>query len=405
MVYLCSRYELFRRYTKRPFHTLITDLLLKCYPLRMLRVAKIVQTILLSASVGLIVAPRSQTNAQNSGQLNSGAPSEPSSQQPAIKFQAGHLSEPYYQVWCPGVFRFTGHQPTWAHGHLAQFTWETTPGEPSAEVYDKQGNIVSEARIWFPDALQIRLIDAVPSADGGVVASGNAETTEGSTSFIAKTDVSGAVVSLLRNRAIAGRVCEARDGTIWTFERDMLKESANEYDYPLVQQYDFEKGLLHSYLSRNLVALDPHGAVGGGGPGGSFLVCGKDRILLYLNQTNEYVEIAPSTQGLQRWKMEMTPLPQAKVTGLDITENGHVYASLYEVQTETQTKTHGLFELQREPGNATAKWIAFPETLNSHREGEAVPANTFWRLWGAEGDDLIIGREYDAEFSWVHVIR
>ena len=369
------------------------------------RGANIVSTALISLSIGLFVVLQSQTNAQSSGQLNSGTPNGLSPQQPAIESQAGHLSEPYHQVWCPEAFRFTGHQPTWAHGHLAQFTRETTPGKPNAKVYDKQGKLVSEARIWFPDALQIRLIDAVPSADGGVVASGNAETTEGSTSFLAKTDVSGAVVSLLRNRTIAGRVCEASDGTIWTFERDMLKESANEHDYPLVQQYDFEKGLLHSYLSRKLVALETHAAVGGGGPNGSFLVCGKDRILLYLNQTNEYIEIDPSTQSLQRWKMDMTPLAQAKVTGLDITKNGHVYASLYEVQTDTQRKTHGLFELQREPGKATGKWIALAGTLNSHREGEAVPQNTFWRLWGAEGDDLIIGRQYDAEFSWVRLIR
>jgi hypothetical protein len=201
-----------------------------------------------------------------------------------------------------------------------------------------------------------------------------------------------------------GRVCEARDGTIWVFERDVAKESANDYNHPLLQQYSFETGLLHSYLSRELVALHTHGAVGGGGPNGSFLVCGKDHILLYLNKTNEYMEVDPSTQSLQRWKMDMTPLAEAKVTGLDITENGHVYASLYEVQEGAERKTHGLFELRTERGEATARWVAVGGTLNSHREGETVPKNTFWRLW-AEGDDLIVGRQYDADFSWVRVIR
>jgi hypothetical protein len=103
--------------------------------------------------------------------------------------------------------------------------------------------------------------------------------------------------------------------------------------------------------------------------------------------------------------MDRTPLAPAKVAGLDITENGHAYASLYEVQPETGRKIHGLFELQREPGTATAKWIALPGTLNSHREGESVAENTVWRLWGADGEDLIVGRQYDAEFSWVRVIR
>jgi hypothetical protein len=366
----------------------------------MSRGACIVSTVLISLSIGLFTASQSQTNEQNSG-----TPNWPSPEQLAIESQAGHLSEPYHQVWCPEVFRFTGHQPTWAHGYLAQLTGETSPGKPNAVLYDKRGKLFCEARIWFPDALQITLIDAVPSVTGGVVASGNAETTEGSTYFLAKTDVSGTVISLLRNQRMPGRVCEAGDGTIWTFERDVLKESEKDLDYPLIQQYSFEKGLLQSYLSRELVGFNAHAIVGGGGPNGSFLVCSKDRILLYLNQTNEYVEIDPSTQTLQRWNTDMTPLAQAKVTGLDITESGHVYASLYEFQRETERKTHGLFELKREPGKATAKWIALAGTLNSHKEGETVPKNTFWRLWGAEGDDLIIGRQFDAEFSWVRVIR
>ncbi len=371
----------------------------------MLHGTTIVSTVLISLSIGLLVAPQSRKSAQNSGHVNSETSQEPNPRQPANEYPAGHLSEPRHQVWCPEVFRFTGHQPSWAHGYLAQLTEETTPGKPNAEVYDKRGKLFSAARIWFPDALQITLIDAVPSVSGGVVASGSAETTEGSTYFLAKTDVSGAIVSLLRNQRMAGRVCEAADGTIWTFERDILKESENDRNYPLVQQYSFEKDVLHSFLPRELVGLNSRAVVGGGGPNGSFLVCGKDRILIYLNQTNEFKEIDSSTYILQRWKMDTTPLAQAKVTGLDITENGHVYASLYELQTETERKTHGLFELNREPGKTTAKWLALAGTLNSHTEGENVPENTFWRLWGTEGDDLIIGRQYDAEFSWVRVIH
>ena len=101
----------------------------------------------------------------------------------------------------------------------------------------------------------------------------------------------------------------------------------------------------------------------------------------------------------------MAPLKQAKVTGFAVTENGRVYASLYEVQPESERKTRGLFELRAEPGKATAKWVVVTGTLNSHREGESVEKDTFWRLWGAEGDDLIIGQQYDAEFSWARVIR
>jgi hypothetical protein len=103
--------------------------------------------------------------------------------------------------------------------------------------------------------------------------------------------------------------------------------------------------------------------------------------------------------------MDMAPLAQAKVTGFAVSENGRVYASLYELEPASERKTHGLFELHAEPEKGIAKWVAVTGTLNSHREGEAVAKSTFWRLWGAEGNDLIIERQYDAEFTWARVIR
>lgn len=319
---------------------------------------------------------------------------------------AGHLSEPHHELWAPEVFRTSGRQPSWTHGYLAQFTGDVTPGNPNAYVYDRQGKIASQARFWFPRIVRITLLDAIATAEGGVIASGTAVTDEGgSFSFLGKTDSSGVLISHLEIQKFMGRVCEASDGTIWTYGYEVGKESENDHNYALVQQYSFEKGLLNSYLSRESVALQQHAAVGGGGPNGAFLVCSKDRISLYMNQTNEYVEIEPSTQKLQRWKMDMSPLERAAVTGLAATEDGHVYASLYEVDDTTQTKTHGLFELRAERGKVSASWVPVAGTLNAHREGEVVPKDAFYRLWGAEGNDLIIGRQYAAQFSWVKVIR
>ena len=316
--------------------------------------------------------------------------------------EAGHLSELNHQVWFP----LTAHQLTSAHGYFARATGETTPGEANAELFDREGNLISQARIWFPEALRVTLFDVSPIRNGGAVASGHAETTEGSTSFLAKTDASGSSISVLRLKTfIPGRVCQASDDTIWVFGRDPEKESANDLTYPLVRQYSFEKGLLSSYLPRDSVGLREHAMVGGGGPNGSFLVCGENQISLYLNQTNEYIRINLDTQTLQRWKMDMAPLAHAKVTGFAVTEDGRVYASLYELEPASERKTHGLFELRAEQKKETAAWVAVTGTLNSHREGEAVAKGAFWRLWGAESDDLIIGQQYDAECTWVRVIH
>jgi hypothetical protein len=319
----------------------------------------------------------------------------------------GHLSEPHHELWAPEVFRVSGKQPLWAHGYLAQFTGDVTPGNPNADVYDRQGKVASQARFWFPGVQRIMLLDAIATAEGGVIASGTAVTDEGGSFwFLGKTDSSGVLISHLEIQKFIGRVCEASDGTIWTYGHAATKESENDHSYSLVEQYSFEKGLLNSYLSRELVAVRKFAiSAGGGGPNGTFLVCSEDRISLYMNQTNEYVEIEPSTQKLQRWKMDMSPLERAAVTGLAATEDGHVYASLYEVDDSTQTKTHGLFELRAEHGKASASWVVVAGTLNAHREGEVVPKDAFYRLWGAEGNDLIIGRQNAAEFSWVKVIH
>ena len=359
--------------------------------------------LVVSFGVGQARKPRQDTGCCGfAARPSSGTSHKSTSQGTEGESEGGHLSELNHQVW----FRLTAHQLTSAHGYFARVTGETTAGEANAELFDKEGKLINQARIWFPEALRVFLTDVSPLRNGGAVASGQAETTEGSTSFLAKTDASGSSTSVLRLQTfIPGRVCQANDDTIWVFGRDPEKESANDLTYLLVRQYSFEKGLLSSYLPRESVALQTHAMVGGGGPNGSFVDCGENQISLYLNQTNEYIQINRDTQTLQRWTMDMAPLAQAKVTGFAVTENGRVYASLYELEPASERKTRGLFELRAEPGKGIAKWVAITGTLNSHREGEAVAKGTFWRLWGAEGNDLIIGQQFDAEFSWVRVIR
>ncbi len=327
-----------------------------------------------------------------------------SAQQPSAESAAGHLSEPYRSAWLPAAVRSNSRWPTWAYGYLAQLAEEQFPLDVA--VYDRQGKQVSQAHVWIPDATQMWLVAVAPTTDGGAIVSGHAAIYPGITYFLAKTSVSGGVVSLLRTETfLAARICRASDDTIWTLGRDVQKESAHDGDYPLVRQFSFEKGLLHSYLSRSLVDFRHSGALGGGeGTNGTFLVCGKDRISLYLNETNEYIEIDPSAESLKRWEMDMTPLAGARVTGLAVTGKGRVYASLFEVQAETEAKTHGLFELRMEAGASVGKWIVVSETLNAHLEGETVPKGAFFRVWGADSDDLVIRRQYDADMSWVRVI-
>ena len=137
---------------------------------------------------------------------------------------------------------------------------------------------------------------------------------------------------------------------------------------------------------------------------GALLVCGKERISVYLSETNEYLEIDPSTQSLQRWKMDTRPFPEGQVGGLAVTEKGRVFASLFEDwRTETERKfRRGLFELHLGPNSELGNWSAVSGTLSSYDPHDAP--NVFFKLWGADGEDLVIRRLNDADMSWVRVI-
>jgi len=317
---------------------------------------------------------------------------------------AGHLSEPYRIASFPASVWFDARWPTWAPGYFARLSGGDFPS--NLEVYDRSGKQVSQAHISIPGATELRLVAVAPTSVGGAIASGQVAIDDRTTYFLAETSASGGVVSALHTETfLATRMCIASDDTVWTLGRDSEKESEREGDYALVRQYSFEKGLLHSYLSRSLVDFRHKGVMGGSeGPNGTFLVCGKGRVSLYLNETNEYFEIDPSRESLKRWKIAMTPLAGGRVTGLAVTDKGRVYASLFELQEEGDTKTHGLFELRAEPSASTGKWILVNGTLNSQPRVEDAPKGSFFRLWGADNEDLVIRRLFDADMSWVRVI-
>lgn len=318
---------------------------------------------------------------------------------------AGHLSEPYRNVSCTPPVRFTRHQ-VWAYGFLAQFMNEGF--NPDIMVCDMQGQQVNSAHIAIPGLSVNLLIAAVPSMDGDAIVSGHANTNPGLTFFLAKTSSSGGVVSVIRTENFMARgICEADDHTIWTLGRDQEKDKAHDNSYPLVEQFSFESGLLHGYLSKADSGVSNAGLLGASGASkfGGFLVCRNRHISLYLNETNEYIEIDPSTKTLKRWKMDAKPLSGGMAAGLAVTEKGRVYVSLFEDRhTETDWKfRRGLFEVRLDPNSGLGKWSLVSGTFSSS-DPENIPDGIFFKLWGADGEDLVIRRLHEADMSWVRVI-
>lgn len=314
------------------------------------------------------------------------------------------LAEPFRAASFPAPVWFDARWPTWAHGYFARLTLGDFPA--GLEVYDNNGKLVSQTYVSIPGATQLWLIGAAPTGNGGAIASGQFTTDEESSYFLAETSTSGGVVSTVHTETyLAARMCRAADGSIWTLGRDSVKESGRQLDYEIVRQYSFEKGLLHSYLPRSSVNFQSEGATGAGeGEAGAFLVCGKDRISVFLNETKEYFEIDPSKEILKRWKVAMSPLDGGRVTGLAVTDAGRVYASLFEIEDDVDAKTHGLFELQVDTKPSAGRWIPVGGTLNTQPRLEDAPRGSFFRLWGADRDALVIRRLFDADMQWVRVV-
>ena len=316
---------------------------------------------------------------------------------------AGHLSEPYRNVSCTPPVRFTRRQ-IWAYGFLAQFTEETFP--LNVMVCDTQGKQVNSAHIAIPGISATSLIAVVPSMEGAAIVSGHGQSDPSDTFFLAKTSRSGGIVSFILTRGFeSGRICEASDHTIWTLGSDRDKERKHDDNFSLVQQYSFEKGLLHGYFSKADSGLRDTQLLGNGHPSGGVLACGKQRISVYLNETNEYFEIDPSTETLKRWKMDAKPFPKGTLTGFAVTEKGRAYLSLFEDwRTETAWKfRRALFELRLEPNSGSGRWSLVNGTLSSS-DPENIPDGIFFKLWGADGEDLVIQRLHKADMSWVRVI-
>jgi hypothetical protein len=99
-------------------------------------------------------------------------------------------------------------------------------------------------------------------------------------------------------------------------------------------------------------------------------------------------------------------LAEGSVTGLAVTEKGLVYASLFgDGQIGGERKfSRGLYQLRLDPNSESGKWLSVAGTLSSY-DPESILTGTFLKLWGADGEDLVIRRLYGADMSWVRVIR
>jgi hypothetical protein len=260
----------------------------------------------------------------------------------------------------------------------------------------------------------VRLRRTAATREGAIIATGWATMPDGSSpKFIAKTDLIGNTVQTIFTGSFATeQMCEAEDGTVWALGKDVPAADPGGHT-DVLRQFSFEKGLVRSYLPLESVEARLDSDAAWFSAFGSFVRCGKNKIVVYLKFTDEYVEIDTKSFVAKRWKLDLSSADQGKASGLGITDDGHVYASFRRRGcAEGDTVLSGLFEIRTDSTVSRAALRPVKRTLSTmmcgspERPPELPEPGTFGRLWGAHGSELAVRfvGQHVYDIVWVTVI-
>ena len=294
--------------------------------------------------------------------------------------------------------------PQWDRGYILHREFDKDPAVVT--MYDRDGKKVLEARLEPLDAGKISLSAAAATHAGGILAVGGGIMTDGSIEgFIAKTDLTGRTIQSLRTGQFSPQqVCEASDGTVWTLGYARDYRDSPDADKNVLRHYGFEKGLLESLVALDSISKSRDATLNVNSAGNSFLRCSKGRVSVFFDAAAQYIEVDTSNGKLARWNVALPPIAGGRANGFAVTEAGRNFVSLLGFSDPDNTVTHGLYELRAKTGISVATLVPVDGTLTTHEPGGVLPDETLDRLWGADGDELVVNRHGDGRgISWARV--
>jgi len=164
-------------------------------------------------------------------------------------------------------------------------------------------------------------------------------------------------------------------------------------------------GMLWTFVSLDSISkfLDDHSAISS--PMNCYLRCGKDRVLIYLAPAAQYIEVDASTERLTRWSVDMSSVVGSNTRGFAVTDEGRIFLAFANDPDPNGERKHGLYELKATPGSSIASLTAVDGTATAFDSDKNVPDGTFLRLWGADGNSLVVSRKGDNwGLSWANVL-
>jgi hypothetical protein len=302
--------------------------------------------------------------------------------------------------------------PHWDHGYLVHEEFDRDPAVVT--IYDRVGKKVLEARMVPGDAAKASVRAAGVTRAGGILAIGGGIMTDGSSQrFIVKSDATGRVVQSVRiGDFYPHQACEATDSTVWvlgyetTYRYDPNYRDVSDEERNVLRHYSFEKGLVGSFVSLGSISKSRDVSMQVARPDKTFLRCGKDRVAVLLGATAEYIEIdtSTSTEKLSRWKVALPSGLGKKTTGFALTDEGASFVSLSDGCVQEKKITRGLYELRANSGTSVATLVPVEGTVTEYEPEEIIPGGTFFQLWGADGNELVLQRAGDQwGLSWARV--
>ena len=300
--------------------------------------------------------------------------------------------------------------PTWDQHYLLHLAIDKDPS--LVMMYDRDGKKVVEGRVTVQGAARISLRAAGATQGGQIVAAGGAMMADGSNQhFIAEIGATGHTVQAIQLGDFSPQqVCTASDGTVWVLGYNQGSNDSAEADTNILRHYDFANGLLGSYVSLGSLSAARDAVLLVESPQKSSLRCEKDRVSLLFwsaaHSVAQYVVVNTSSQEVARWRV-IAPFAEAKANGFAVTDDGEVFVSLTGWSDSESTMRHGLYKLQATTGKAVATLIPVGGTVTAvkcHDCGNALPDGTFLKLYGADGDEIVVRRTGDGSgLAWAKV--
>jgi hypothetical protein len=276
--------------------------------------------------------------------------------------------------------------PRWDKNYLV--SWDVLTykdGVPSVRLYDRNGQKVREAAIWFADSQRVVIQAAAVTSDGGILVAGGAEKSDGTTApFIALVDRVGKIASVIQTAGYAAtNICQAPDGTIWTFGGTGYDRETGPKPGNTLRRFDLQKGEVASYFPRSTFPSYPMPDKP------AYLTCSATTVIIYSPGAQAYIE-TPYIGGTPQMYHVLAPA-DLRVSGFAMTGAKTAYAHFYKANQA------GLYCLLFDEATKTATWAVVENTAGLLTKPGAVSG-----LWGADGENLVVSRSDDGTAHVVH---